>query len=115
MSKNKVVELRGIAGRNGKNAMPNSNADIVRGKSIRIHGMYGNTPYDRTFQIGDTVEVGSYNLVYFGTIVQITEKSVTIKPTYERTNKRMSLMEFTWRNYDFNEATARKRNSEWMD
>lgn len=59
-------------------------ATIEVGKSIRLHGvetnrMSGPLAYDRTFGIGDTVAVDSYNLTYLGVITGIGAKTVTIE------------------------------------
>ena len=94
---------------------PTQFADVVRGKSIRIYGQYCSRDYDKTFSIGDTVEVDSFNLTYFGTVVQITEKTVTIKPRYGERNKRLSLLDFTWRNYNFDYQKRLIANSTWLD
>ena len=69
----------------------------------------------RTFKVGDQAEHGSYNLVYYGSIQTITEKTVVIfDRTYDKT-RRLSIGEFVFRNHDFDLARAQKRNSEWMD
>jgi hypothetical protein len=96
------------------------NAEIVPGSSIRLHGIDRRrsiepTPYDRTFHIGDQAEHGSYNLSYYGPIVAITAKSVTIRSDVDGRNRRLSLAEFSRRNWNFDLQTARRRNGEWMD
>jgi hypothetical protein len=93
----------------------NQFADVVRGKSIRIYGRFAGSDFDKTFQIGDTVEVDSYNLTYFGEIVQITDKTVTIEPRHGQKNKRLSLSHFTWRNYDFDYQKRLAANAGRMD
>ncbi len=89
----------------------------ARGIDIRfVRDEYTDEPFERTFNIGDTVEVGSYNLVYLGKITQITAKSVLCKEdTYQGGNKRFDLFKFAHVNRDFDEAKAKKRNDEWMD
>lgn len=95
-------------------------ADIVPGKSIRLHGVaYPGTrserSFDLTFNIGDTATHGSYNLIYLGTITNITAKTVTIKPRHGDRVRRMSLYEFAWRHDNFSVEKAMKNNNEWMD
>jgi hypothetical protein len=73
----------------------------------------GSTP--TRFEIGDTATYDSYNLVYTGEIVQISEKCVTIRPKYEtKKTKRLKLSEFCWRNWDFDAEQTALRNSETM-
>lgn len=83
---------------------------IVPKKSIRICRRDRGT--DVTFTVGDTAEYDSYNLSYLGTITQITEKTVTIKPKYSERTRRLKIDEFCWRNYDFNLEEVIKRNNE---
>lgn len=75
----------------------NFDIEIVLGKSIRIKS----DNHDITFKVGDTCEESSYNLTYFGTIVNITEKSVVVKPRYSSKNTRMKINRFAFRNYNF--------------
>jgi hypothetical protein len=90
-------------------------AEIKPGLSIRLHGVetkrrHGPVSYDKTYQIGDTVAMDSYNLVYMGQIVSIGAKTVTIKGNLG--TKRLNLERFSWFNRLFDvEATAR-RNAE---
>jgi hypothetical protein len=67
----------------------------------------------RTFRLGEQAEHGSYNLSYYGTITSITARTVTIDDDGQV--KRLSLCDFCRRNWDFDLAKARKRNTEWMD
>ena len=97
-----------------------NNAEIVPGSSIRLHGIdrlrsIEPTPYDRTFKIGDQAEHGSYNMSYYGPIVAITAKSVTIRSDVDGRNRRLSLAEFSRRNWNFDLSAAQRRNSDWMD
>lgn len=72
--------------------------------------------FDRIFQVGDYTEFGSYNLVYYGKILKITEKTVTIDTRGLRQhNKRFGLFEFIRINWNFDLGKARQRNSTWMD
>ncbi len=79
------------------------NADVVKGQSIRIHGTDGNRVQsrniDRTYKVGDRAAYDSYNLIYVGTIVSITAKTVTIDAggTGEK-RKRLPLAVFFSRN-----------------
>lgn len=66
----------------------------------------------RTFAIGDTAEYDSYNLSYLGTIVSITEKTVTIQPQYDTRTRRLKLGEFAYRNYKFDLAETLASNLE---
>jgi hypothetical protein len=90
-------------------------AEIKPGLSIRLHGVetkrrHGPVSYDKTYQIGDTVAMDSYNLIYMGQIVSIGAKTVTIKGNLG--TKRLNLERFSWFNRLFDvEATAR-RNAE---
>ena len=74
----------------------------------------GSTP--TMFEIGDTAIYDSFNLAYTGEIVQITEKRVTIRPKYETKRvKRLTLAEFSWRNWSFDAETTQRYNSEIMN
>ena len=66
------------------------------------------------FNIGDTAEYDSYNLSYLGTIVGITDKTVTIDPGFNSKHRRLKLNEFCSRNWDFNLELTNKRNFETM-
>lgn len=66
------------------------------------------------FRVGDMAEWDSYNLSYYGPIVAITEKTVTIFDKCYGKNRRLSLESFAWRNYDFNLEKARGDNIETM-
>lgn len=89
---------------------------VVRpGLSIRLWGVDHNrvggpVEYDRTFEVGDTVAMDSYNLVYMGQIERIGAKTVTIRGNLGV--KRLSLEKFSWRNRHFDVETAARRNHE---
>lgn len=93
-------------------------AEIIPGVSIRLHGEEWNrldspVAFDRIFKIWDEAEYGSYNLHYTGRIVNIGPKTVTI--TEERgENYRLSIYEFSWRNWDFDSVKIAKYNNEEM-
>ena len=92
------------------------NVDIWPKQAIRLFGTYKNrtTPveFDITFKLGDTAEYDSYNLSYTGKIVSIGPKTVTIDAsgTGDRT-KRLDIVEFAWRNWDFDAERIAKENA----
>lgn len=94
-------------------------AAVEPGKRIVLWGINRNSvrngfiPYRIEFKIGDVAEYDSFNLVYTGTIVAIGEKTVTIENHGRK--YRLSIFLFSQKNYDFDLAAIRKRNSEWMD
>lgn len=98
-------------------------AKITPGKSIVLFGVETNSvrgpyEYETTFRIGDQAEYNSWNLSFFGTIVSITAKTVTIVSypgTSNERNHRLSLKKFEWRNRHFDLAKKSRENSEWMD
>ena len=65
-----------------------------------------------TFKVGDMAEYDSYNLSYYGPIVSITEKTVTIKDKYFDRKYRLKLDTFAWRNYNFNLEKTVQENFE---
>jgi len=93
--------------------------EVNKGASIRVTttiAAFHTLPqvtHDVTFKIGDQAEYGSYNLIYYGKIKSITEKTVTI---IERngTGHRLSLAEFAWRNYNFQLERVAQENAETM-
>lgn len=98
------------------------NIDLDPGKSIRLYGpdtgrgrlmvstdgdqtvrRWAEDPFDITFRVGDRATYDSYNLTYLGTIVSIGEKTITIaKDGYRGKTARLTLVDFAWRNCDFN-------------
>ena len=94
----------------------NCQVQIVKNKYIRLIGEYKNgqktTKYDRTFEIGNHCKIGSYNLIYTGEIVGITEKSVTIIEHGQK--KRLDLYSFAWRNWDYDAEKIAEHNNETM-
>ena len=94
-----------------------ANAEIEPGVFIRLFGTrYPGTPnahaYARTFKLGDLAEHDSYNLSYYGRIVAITEKSISIEDG--RGNRpslrRLDVHAFNWRNWNFDRTQAANRN-----
>ena len=105
--------------RRGKDLEVQLDADhnvVVRpGLSIRLHGIERNrrknpVTYDKTYEIGDTVAMDSYNLVYMGQIVSIGAKTVTIKGNLG--TKRLNLERFSWFNRLFDLEDTARRNAE---
>lgn len=72
----------------------------------------GSVTPKNVFKVGDEAEYDSYNLIYTGKIVSITDKSVTIQPKYASQKKRLKLIDFAWRNYDFDSAKVAAKNNE---
>lgn len=87
-------------------------ADVIRGESIRLYGKMFGKPFSIKFNVGDVAIYDSYNLIYLGTIIQITEKCVTIKPRYSNRVKRLKLAVFASKNYDFNLERVERHNRE---
>lgn len=93
-------------------------AEIEPTKSIRIYGQewnHENAPvdFDLTFTIGDEAVYESFNLIYTGTIIAIGAKTVTVQ-AHRHKNRRLSVYDFSWRNWDFNSAKIGEQNSETM-
>lgn len=65
-----------------------------------------------TFKVGDLCEESSYNLIYTGTIKQITERNVIIAKKHSDRSRRMKLEDFAWRNWDFNADRVAQQNFE---
>lgn len=87
----------------------------TKAKTVRLHGNNYGKPVDRTYQVGDHAIHGSYNISYWGTIVSITAKSVTIDRGDGYSQKRrMTLDSFTLYNREEPEAVI-ARDSTWMD
>lgn len=87
-------------------------ATVERNKSIHLVGVYSNKSVNIEFGMGDMAEYDSYNLSYLGQIVGITDKTVSIRPRYEKAIRRLKLSEFIWRNYNFNLAEVERANHE---
>lgn len=86
--------------------------EIVRNKSIRmISDNYNGKALDKSFSIGEMAEYDSYNLSYYGEIVGITEKSVTIQERWSTRKRRLKLDTFIWRNRDFDLAKKAAENA----
>ena len=85
--------------------------DVVAGKSITVT-REGRAP--NKFKIGDQAKYSYYNLGYFGAIKSITEKTVTIVPRFDGGSKRLKLIDFAWRNYNFNLENTIAKNADTM-
>ena len=88
-------------------------------RSITISGPNGPTANDfrATFEVGTQAEYDAYNLHYFGTIIGISPKTVTIREDDEspRSKKRrLRIADFVRRNCRPADRT-RQRNAEWRD
>lgn len=95
-------------------------ADVIPGKSIVLHGVYmnrvgGPVAYRREFKIGDVAEFDSYNLSFYGKILAIGEKTITIDSDGLRSRaQRLDICEFSSRNWDFDQAQKSAENSATM-
>jgi hypothetical protein len=86
--------------------------DIEPKKSITIQ-RDGHKP--TSFKVGDWAIYDSYNLYYTGIIRQITEKTVIIEsyPDTQNAKKhRLKIVNFAWRNYNFDAERIRMENAE---
>lgn len=86
--------------------------DLERNKSIKI---FVNGAQINSFNIGDTAEYDSYNLIYTGRITKITDKLVQITAYQGTQNERkhnLNINEFCWRNEKFNAEQVAKHNQE---
>lgn len=82
--------------------------------TIRICGYNLNGKlYDRTFGVGDIIEVDSYNLSYTGRILSIG-KTVRARCDHRHKDDMLSIYEFSWRNYDLNLEDIARRNADTM-
>lgn len=84
-------------------------ADIKPGVSITVKKGADGIP--NTFKIGDMAEYDSYNLSYFGAILAITGKTVSIREKYGNKVHRLDLEKFCWRNHNFNLGEKIKENN----
>lgn len=89
--------------------------DLMR-RHCKIDVVKERKTVDRTFRMGEVVKTGSYNLIYMGAIVGITEKSVFAKErSYSDKRKRFTVEQFISENWDFDVNEATKQNWEWRD
>ena len=66
------------------------------------------------FKLGDIAEHSSYNLSYYGEILSITDKTVTIQDRRMNRKYRLKLDVFAWRNYNFNLVKVQAENANTM-
>jgi len=66
----------------------------------------------KTFNVGDMAEYDSYNLSYYGTIINISEKTVAIVERHTDHLHRLTIERFCWRNHNFDLAKTQASNSE---
>lgn len=87
-------------------------ATVVPNRSVRVVLEGRGGVVDQTFEIGGRAEYNSFNMSYFGTIVAIGAKTVTIDDGHRR--HRLTIDTFALKN---SEPVARKikRNQEWCD
>ncbi len=98
------------------------NVELVSGKYVRlfgvkdrvVDGVLKEVEYDKKFAVGDSAEYDSYNLSYIGKIVSIGEKTILVEAsaTGRSKKKRLSLYDFSWRNWDFDADAIAARNLE---
>ena len=74
---------------------------------------------NKTYKLGELAEYGSYNLSYYGVIINITPKQVWIQESDYRGNlngekHHLSLDTFAWRNATWNADKAFEENSDTM-
>ncbi len=104
-------------------------AEIVPGKSIRIVATVKrvdpknymsciDVKFDNTFNMGDEAEYDSYNLIYTGKIIKITNNQVWIQEHYKFDPNgkvhHLDLYTFCRRNYKFNMHEAFEHNCNEM-
>ena len=86
------------------------NAEIVKGKSVRLFGVHCDRAYDITFKVGDECVYDAYNYVFLGTIKSITHKTVTVVSDHK--TKRLSIYQFNHYNWNYDADRIAKRNAE---
>ena len=84
--------------------------EITPGVKVRLCGS-DVWSFDKTFEMGDTVEYDSYNLSYHGVIIKITAKRITVDPGHGEAKKRMRFEEFIRRNWNFDLVKSCKENA----
>jgi hypothetical protein len=66
------------------------------------------------FDVGGDCVIGAYNLVYTGSIVSISEKTVTIKEDHGTRLKRFTYQKFVDWNHNYDAERIAKRNADTM-
>lgn len=69
---------------------------------------------ENAYFVGSDACYDSYNKFYFGVIVSIGKKTVTIDPGYGESHRRLTIERFAWRNHGPIEAKLRN-NRDWCD
>lgn len=110
-------------------------AEIVPGKSITLFGVEKTTrwevdqatgrgrvvpveiPFRRTFALGDVVLEHSYNMAFFGQILGISDKRITVSTSRRNGDKarHMTIYDFDSLNWDLDLAREHERNANWSD
>jgi hypothetical protein len=87
-------------------------AAVVAGVSITAAKMTekGKVGKSKTYKVGDLAEYDSFINQFWGPIVEITNKSVTILNQDGVKKHRLSIYKFVWRNWDFDPKTANQVN-----
>lgn len=94
------------------------NADVAPRRFVVIFGQSGRRATDeegkfsRRFVSGDRAVCGSYNLIYTGIIEVIGEKTITIREDLDGARKRLSILDFIRRNWNFDAAKIDAENAE---
>lgn len=83
--------------------------DETRGK-----GRHKITPFTARFEIGDPAIYGGFNFCYWGDIVSIGAKTVTIEERHSGTRHRLSISKFAFWNRQDARFAHDERNS-WSD
>jgi hypothetical protein len=97
-------------------------AAIEKNDSISIRCVDGyDTGKENTFRLGEMAEYDSYNLSYYGPIVAISEKTISIISKYDQAKfargdkvrvHRLDLYSFAWRNISFDVIKQAASNAE---
>lgn len=70
---------------------------------------------NRTFEIGDNAEYLYINYPFYGPVMSITAKTVSVWDSCYKKNKRFNLSQFADKNWDFNQAKAHAAFMNHMD
>lgn len=89
--------------------------EVLPKKQIKVLCEKNGVKLEKVFKIGDLAEYHSYNFSYYGEIVGIGPKSVTIQPPYSDKKERLNLYKFAWRNYDFDLEKKKEERANWSD
>jgi len=96
------------------NAIVEHDGSRITLAGVDFHGQ----AYTKIFKVGDIATYDSWNLIYTGEIVKITDKAVHIVKNkghkYNEKTMRLDLYQFASQNWDFDADKAAKHNSEEM-